>query len=94
MTQTSSKTAASKAPQQSSSSSATDAEGAPVAPVGVAPVLGPHSANEEYAPVFVQFLECVVMLLRRFPNSFEFNEQLLLFILDELYSARFGTVFV
>ena len=40
--------------------------------------------------MFVQFLECVVMLVRRFPNSFEFNEQLLLFILDEHYSARFG----
>lgn len=47
--------------------------------------------SSDRAPIFHQFIECVWQLLQMFPSMFEFNEQLLLDILDEVYSCRFGT---
>ena len=43
------------------------------------------------SPVFVQFVDCVWQISRQFPTAFEFNEQLLLAVVDHLYSCRFGT---
>jgi len=43
------------------------------------------------SPVFLQFIDCVWQLLRIFPGYFEFNQGLLLCILEHLYSCRFGT---
>ncbi|KRX56941.1 Myotubularin-related protein 2, partial [Trichinella sp. T9] len=49
-----------------------------------------HS-DPERSPVFLQFIDCVYQLTMQFPTSFEFNMQLLITILDHLYSCRFGT---
>jgi len=40
---------------------------------------------------FLEFMDCVWQLWDQFPRCFEFNESLLLFILESLYSCRFGT---
>jgi hypothetical protein len=40
--------------------------------------------------IFLQFLDCVYQILHQLPNSFEFNENLLLFISEHLQSGLFG----
>ncbi|KAH9587077.1 Myotubularin- protein 2 [Schistosoma haematobium] len=52
---------------------------------------GRPSSPEERSPVFLQFIDCVWQTMQQFPHSFEFNERFLITIMDELYSARFGT---
>ena len=47
--------------------------------------------HTDIAPVFLQFLECVAVLMRQQPSFFEFNEQLLILLADEVYLCRFGT---
>lgn len=58
----------------------------PVAPNG-----GKPSNPDERSPVFLQFIDCVWQMTQQFPHSFEFNERFLITIMDELYTARFGT---
>uniref|UniRef100_A0A672IAK4 Uncharacterized protein n=1 Tax=Salarias fasciatus TaxID=181472 RepID=A0A672IAK4_SALFA len=50
-----------------------------------------NHADQDRSPIFVQFIDCVWQMTRQFPTAFEFNEHLLLTILDHLYSCRFGT---
>eukprot|EP00117_Sycon_ciliatum_P039260 scpid43474/ scgid29046/ Myotubularin-related protein 2 len=50
-----------------------------------------HCADEQRAPIFVQFIDAVWQVTRQFPCAFEFNEAFLLAILDHLYSCLFGT---
>eukprot|EP00742_Colponemidia_sp_Colp-10_P010695 GILJ01011769.1.p1 GENE.GILJ01011769.1~~GILJ01011769.1.p1 ORF type:complete len:1254 (-),score=118.15 GILJ01011769.1:125-3886(-) len=55
---------------------------------------GHGSANisdRQRSPIFIQFLDCVYQILRQFPSAFEFNEEFLLAIVDNVYSCRFGT---
>ena len=47
--------------------------------------------RNERSPVFLQFIDCVWQVTQQFPTAFEFNEFLLLDVLDALYSCRFGT---
>mmetsp|Transcript_106652 Transcript_106652/g.309249 ORF Transcript_106652/g.309249 Transcript_106652/m.309249 type:complete len:873 (-) Transcript_106652:11550-14168(-) len=47
--------------------------------------------SEERSPIFLLWLDCVWQIMRQFPTVFEFNEDLLLALLDNLYSCRFGT---
>ncbi|CAH1776561.1 unnamed protein product [Owenia fusiformis] len=49
-----------------------------------------HS-DADRSPVFLQFIDCVWQMTKQFPTAFEFNEQLLITILDHLYSCLFGT---
>uniref|UniRef100_A0A665ULC9 Myotubularin n=1 Tax=Echeneis naucrates TaxID=173247 RepID=A0A665ULC9_ECHNA len=50
-----------------------------------------NHADQDRSPIFVQFIDCVWQMTKQFPTAFEFNERLLLMILDHLYSCRFGT---
>ncbi|XP_035771926.1 myotubularin-like [Neolamprologus brichardi] len=50
-----------------------------------------NHADQDRSPIFVQFIDCVWQMTKQFPTAFEFNEHLLLTILDHLYSCRFGT---
>lgn len=49
-----------------------------------------HS-DADRSPVFLQFIDCVWQMTNQFPNAFEFNELLLVIILDHLYSCLYGT---
>ncbi|CAD6184281.1 unnamed protein product [Caenorhabditis auriculariae] len=49
-----------------------------------------HSDGER-APIFVQFIDCVWQILHQYEYYFEFTSALLICILDELFSCRFGT---
>ncbi|TMW66073.1 hypothetical protein Poli38472_003838 [Pythium oligandrum] len=54
--------------------------------------VGPgKTENEEQAPIFLQFLDCVWQLWRQYPTYFEFNSALLVEIADALFSGRYGT---
>ncbi|XP_056665339.1 myotubularin isoform X2 [Monodelphis domestica] len=48
-------------------------------------------ADTDRSPIFLQFMDCVWQMSKQFPTAFEFNEQFLITILDNLYSCRFGT---
>ncbi|XP_044538443.1 myotubularin [Gracilinanus agilis] len=48
-------------------------------------------ADTDRSPIFLQFMDCVWQMSKQFPTAFEFNEQFLIAILDNLYSCRFGT---
>eukprot|EP00668_Euglena_longa_P018353 GGOE01022910.1.p1 GENE.GGOE01022910.1~~GGOE01022910.1.p1 ORF type:complete len:916 (-),score=200.03 GGOE01022910.1:1367-4114(-) len=41
--------------------------------------------------VFLQWMDCVYQVWRQFPTAFEFSERLLVFLVDHVYSGRFGT---
>ncbi|ELR17482.1 myotubularin, putative [Acanthamoeba castellanii str. Neff] len=43
------------------------------------------------SPIFVQFIDCVWTTMQLFPNDFEYNEEFLLFVLDNLYTCKHGT---
>jgi len=47
--------------------------------------------SDEYAPIFLMFLDAVWQVSLQFPASFEFNENLLITIMDAIFSCRFGT---
>jgi len=51
---------------------------------------GAEAGAEEQSPVFLQFMDCVWQLLNQFPAIFEFNEDLLLFIVDASFSCKYG----
>ncbi|XP_056156352.1 myotubularin [Lampris incognitus] len=50
-----------------------------------------NHADQDRSPIFVQFIDCVWQMTKQFPTAFEFNEHLLVIVLDHLYSCRFGT---
>eukprot|EP01064_Diplonema_japonicum_P019438 TRINITY_DN2814_c3_g1_i1.p1 TRINITY_DN2814_c3_g1~~TRINITY_DN2814_c3_g1_i1.p1 ORF type:complete len:850 (+),score=155.50 TRINITY_DN2814_c3_g1_i1:65-2551(+) len=45
----------------------------------------------EPSPVFLQWMDAIFQLIRQFPTAFEFTPALLEFIMDCVYSCRFGT---
>ena len=54
--------------------------------------LNQNFANKKkISPIFIQFLDCVYQILNQFPTSFEFNQNLLIFISEELFNNKFGS---
>lgn len=49
--------------------------------------------SDDRSPVFQQFIECVYQMMAQMPNVFEFNEALLIFILQAVQSGYFGNVY-
>ena len=47
--------------------------------------------EDQRAPVFLQYLDCVRHLLLQFPFHFEYNFDLLIFLAEEVYSCKYGT---
>jgi len=47
--------------------------------------------NSNRSPVFHQFIECVWQLYHQQPTAFEWNDDLLIYILDSLYNCKYGT---
>jgi myotubularin-related protein 1/2 len=50
-----------------------------------------NAADDQRSPIFVQWVECLWQLTEQFPTAFEFNSRLLVTLLDEIFSCRFGT---
>ena len=47
--------------------------------------------KKEKSPIFIQFLHAVYQIMEQYPNSFEFGENMLLYLSEEIYSNKFGT---
>jgi len=47
--------------------------------------------KKEKSPIFIQFLHVIYQLMSQYPNAFEFRENMLMFLADEMYSNKFGT---
>ncbi|XP_041347443.1 myotubularin-related protein 3-like isoform X2 [Gigantopelta aegis] len=47
--------------------------------------------SNEKSPVFLQWLDCVYQLIRKFPCAFEFNEAFLVKLVQHTYSCLYGT---
>lgn len=44
-----------------------------------------NHGDDQRAPIFLQFVDCVWQMTEQFPYAFEFNEHFLVTILDHLY---------
>lgn len=47
--------------------------------------------HDQQSPVFLQFLDCCWQLLQMYPTWFEFNNRMLIYVADSLFSGQFGT---
>ena len=47
--------------------------------------------KKERSPIFVQFLHAVYQIMAQYPSAFEFGQNLLLYLSEEIYSNKFGT---
>ncbi|KAJ6432973.1 hypothetical protein OIU84_020079 [Salix udensis] len=50
-------------------------------------------AQNQYSPIFLQWIDCVSQLLRMYPFAFEFSSAFLVDLLDSVLSCRFGNFF-
>jgi myotubularin-related protein 1/2 len=50
--------------------------------------------TSEFSPIFVQWLECVYQMIQQYPESFEYSPGLLLFVMKEVFTNRYGTFLV
>eukprot|EP00300_Choanocystis_sp_HF-7_P009526 c16475_g1_i1.p1 GENE.c16475_g1_i1~~c16475_g1_i1.p1 ORF type:complete len:851 (+),score=201.39 c16475_g1_i1:30-2582(+) len=48
-------------------------------------------SDDQFSPIFLQFIECVWQITDQHPTAFEFNENFLLEVLDGINSNMFGT---
>ena len=51
----------------------------------------PKFKDTQRAPIFLQFVDCCWQLAQQFPTSFEWNERMLMMVVDACYSCVFGT---
>jgi hypothetical protein len=46
--------------------------------------------SDQNSPIFFQFIDCVYHIWKQFPTFFEFNDEFLLFLVEQTYSCLFG----
>ena len=49
------------------------------------------TSENQFSPIFIQWLDCIYQLMRQNYTKFEFNFNLLTFIADEIYNGKYGT---
>ena len=47
-------------------------------------------APKEVSPIFIQFLECLIQIMRKHPSKFQYTENLIDFLATHLYSCQFN----
>ena len=47
--------------------------------------------KKERSPIFIQFLHAVYQIMEQYPTAFEFQQNMLLFLSEEIYSNKYGT---
>ena len=47
--------------------------------------------DDQFSPIFLQFLDCVYQIQRQHKQYFEFNSRYLVALADQYYAGRFGT---
>lgn len=47
--------------------------------------------HKDYCPIFVQFIDCVYQIARKFPTAFDFNNAFLVALVDAVYSVDSAT---
>ncbi len=50
-----------------------------------------HRDGKEHCPVFLQWVDCVFQIARKFPAAFEFNANFLVALVDNLYAGDNAT---
>ena len=50
-----------------------------------------HRETKEYCPVFLQWIDCVYQIARKFPTAFDFNSHFLIALVDHLYATDTAT---
>ncbi|KAH8739137.1 myotubularin related protein 1 [Cryptosporidium ryanae] len=50
----------------------------------------PSDSESERSPIFFQWLDCIYQCIVQFPNEFQFNQNLLLFIAEQINNSLFG----
>jgi len=53
-----------------------------------------ETVTSEWAPIFIQFLDCAWQIMQQHPCSFEYSDALLQFVSENLFTCRFGTFLV
>ena len=46
--------------------------------------------ENQFSPIFIQWLDCVYQLMQQNLDKFEFNENLLIFIAEQIYEGKYG----
>ena len=46
--------------------------------------------ENQFSPIFIQWLDCIYQLMEQNMDKFEFNENLLIFIAEQVYSGTYG----
>jgi hypothetical protein len=49
-----------------------------------------QKGDDQISPIFLQFIDCVFHIWQQFPQEFEFDKKLLLFLAEQSYSCIFG----
>ena len=47
--------------------------------------------KKERSPIFIQFLHAIYQIMMQYPTAFEFQQNLLIFLSEEIYSNKYGT---
>ena len=47
-------------------------------------------SENQFSPIFIQFLDCVYQIMEQNMDKFEFNENLLIFIAEQVYAGTYG----
>jgi hypothetical protein len=47
--------------------------------------------KKDRSPIFIQFIHAVQQMTMQYPTAFEYNNNFLLFLCDEIYSNKYGT---
>jgi hypothetical protein len=50
-----------------------------------------REGGKDICPVFLQWVDCVFQIARKFPSAFEFNANFLVALVDSLYSGEYAT---